>query len=113
MFAMYAFFHTAPTAAPRNFTAVVNSAFEAGLSWSPPVVDKQNGVITNYVINITEDATGDEFQESSSSTSLTIDDDLRPYYTYTCIIAAETSAGLGPFSSSISFTTHEYGRLSA
>ena len=100
---------TAPTAAPRNFRAVVNSAFEAELSWSAPVSDKQNGVIINYVVNITEDDSGGKFQESTSSTSLTIDDNLRPYYTYTCAVAAETSSGLGPFSSAISFTTDEHG----
>ena len=77
----------------------------------PPPVDEQNGIITNYVINITEDNTGEEFHVSTSNTSLTIDDNLQPYYTYICVIAAETSVGEGPFGSNISFTTHEYGRL--
>ena len=102
---------TAPTAAPQNFAVVVSSAFEADLSWFLPASDKQNGIITNYVINVTEDDSGDQFQESTSNTSLTIDSNLRPYYTYTCVIAAETSAGRGPFSSAISFTTDEHGRL--
>ena len=104
-------YSTVPTAAPRYFSAVVNSAFEADLSWSPPPSGKQNGIITNYVISITEDDSGDQFTESTSNTSLTIDNNFRPYYTYTCVIAAETSAGQGPFSSEISFTTDEYGRL--
>jgi receptor-type tyrosine-protein phosphatase Q len=98
----------APTAAPQNFTSSVISAFEVALFWSPPVVDKQNGVITDYVINVTEDDTGDQFQVFTSNTSVTVGDNLRPYDMYTCVIAAETSAGLGPFSSSISFTTDEY-----
>ena len=79
------------------------------MSWSPPLAKEQNGAIINYVINITEDATGDRFQEFTFSAYLTIDNNLRPYYTYTCAIAAETSVGVGPFSSMISFTTHEYG----
>ena len=102
---------TAPTAAPQHFAAVVTTAFEVDLSWSPPVSDKQNGVITNYVINITEDESGDDFQESTSSTSLSVEDNLRPYITYTCVISAGTSAGQGPFSSAINFTTHEHGRF--
>ena len=112
VFFYYSLTHSvAPTAAPLNFAAVVNSAFEVDLSWSPPVSDKQNGVIIKYVINVTEDDSGDQFQESTSATSLTVDDNLRPYYTYTCVIAAETSVGRGPFSSAISFTTDEHGRL--
>ena len=102
---------TVPSGAPRNFTAFATSPFEAAFSWVPPPADEQNGIIANYVINITEDNTGEEFQVSTSNTSLTIDDNLQPYYTYICVIAAETSVGEGPFSSNISFTTHEYGRL--
>ena len=102
---------TVPSGAPRNFIASATSPFEAAFSWVPPPADEQNGIIANYIINVTEDNTGEEFQVSTSNTSLTIDDNLQPYYTYICVIAAETSVGEGPFSSNISFTTHEYGRL--
>ena len=111
--AIHVFLHpkcTVPTGAPLNFTTAATSPFKADLSWMPPLADKQNGVIISYVINITEDDTGDNFQVSTSITSITIDDNLRPYYTYTCIIAAENSVGVGPFSSNVSFTTHEYGK---
>ena len=102
---------TVPSGTPRNFIASATSPFEAAFSWVPPPADEQNGIIANYVINITEDNTGKEFQVSTSNTSLTIDDNLQPYYTYICAISAETSVGEGPFSSDISFTTHEHGRL--
>ena len=101
--------HADPSGAPQNITVSATSPFEADVSWSPPLDEQQNGIITNYVINVTEDATGEIFQESTSNTSHTIDNNLRPYYTYTFEIAAETSVGLGPFSSGISITTHEYG----
>lgn len=90
--------------------ALATSPFTADLSWSPPLDDEQNGVITNYVINITEDDTGYEFQLRTSNTTITVGYNLRPYYSYTCVIAAETSVGLGPFSSSIDFRTHEYSK---
>ena len=84
----------------------------AELSWSPPLAEEQNGVIINYIINVTDTETGDEFQLSTSHNTLTIASNLKPYTTYTCVIAAETFVGLGPFSQYVSFTTHEYSRSS-
>ena len=101
---------TVPSGAPQNVSASPTSPFEAYLSWSPPLEEERNGVIDNYVINITEDDTGDKFQVSTSTTTITLDENLRPYYVYTCVIAAETSVGVGPYSSNVSFRTHEYGR---
>ena len=82
----------------------------AELSWSPPLPEEQNGVIINYVINITDTDTGDAFQRFTSNNTLTISSNLKPYTTYICGIAAETSVGLGPFSPDISFTTHEHSK---
>ena len=45
---------------------------------------------------------------NSTSTSVTVTS-LRPYTTYDCSIAAETSAGRGPFSSVITVRTDEAG----
>lgn len=100
---------TVPAGSPLNITVVVTSSFKADLSWIPPLTDQQNGVITKYIINITDDDTREELpQVSTTYPSLTLNN-LQPYTTYTCIIAAQTSAGPGPFSSTISFTTDEYG----
>ena len=35
---------------------------------------------------------------------------LTPFTTYSCIVAAETSIGLGPFTSAFSITTPEDGK---
>jgi receptor-type tyrosine-protein phosphatase Q len=97
-----------PNGEPQNFTASSTSPFMAELSWSPPLAEEQNGVIINYIINVTDTETGDEFQLSTSHNTLTIASNLKPYTTYTCVIAAETFVGLGPFTQHVSFTTHEY-----
>ena len=101
---------TVPSGEPQNITVSPTSPFMAELFWSPPLLEEQNGVIINYVITVTDTETGDEFQLSTSSNMLTIANNLMPYTTYTCVIAAETSVGLGPFSQNISFTTLEYSR---
>lgn len=108
---MLSYTFTAPNAAPRNFSAVVESAFSANFSWLPPEPENQNGIITSYVINITDDDSGDSFEVSTTNTSLTLDSSLRPYRTYTCSMAAETSVGQGPFSSEVNFTTFEHGKI--
>ena len=56
--------------------------------------------------------TEEDFEFSTSNNTLTIASNLRPYNTYTCVIAAETVVGQGPFSVNVPFTTHEYSRSS-
>ena len=68
----------------------------------------QNGIITGYLINVTVVGTGETFQVSSTTTNLVIHS-LRPFTTYVCVIAAETSAGTGPFSISLTVQTNEAG----
>ena len=104
--------HTAPSGVPQNIIATPESAYSAILFLSPPPVEDQNGIIIAYVINVTENDTGDTFQLTATTTIFTINN-LKPYHNYTCVIAAETSVGLGPFSGSISFRTHEDGKTSA
>ena len=74
-------------------TAVHTRAFH--LMWSPPPLEDQNGLIFIYLINISVLESGDHFQLVSNTTSLVIED-LHPYYTYSCIVAAFTVA-MGPF----------------
>ncbi len=83
----------------------------AYLSWEPPPDENRNGVIVQYIINVTVQETGERFQLTSETTYLEVTN-LRPYRTYVCVIAAATSVGLGPFSTAFTVQTPEDGKLS-
>ena len=100
------FLYTAPAAAPATTTSSGVSSRSCTINWSPPLYEFQNGVITHYVIRVTEIETGTVTQYMSTSTSYSLQS-LHPAYTYQYEIAASTSVGLGPFSSSKSITTDE------
>ena len=78
------------------------------ITWEDPESEDVNGVITGYVINVT-DSSGQRFQTTSTSRSLLLDE-LSPFTVYTCLVAARTSVGVGPFSLALSFTTDEAGK---
>ncbi len=97
-----------PSASPLGFTGSASTSRSATITWSPPPADQQNGVIIQYLINVTVVETGVSFQLTSTSTSLTVTT-LLPYRNYICIIAAVTSVGIGPFSSRFTLTTPQDG----
>ena len=65
-----------------------------------------NGIVTDYTISVTSAIGNSSFQIGSNATSHTLSS-LRPFVTYTCVIATHTSIGQGPFSTSITVTTPE------
>ena len=104
------FLTAAPSMPPEDLIVEATTSESISLSWSPPDVQSQNGIITGYLINVTAIETGETFQVSSATTNLVIQS-LRPFTMYICVIAAETSAGTGPFSISLSVQTSESGTL--
>lgn len=78
------------------------------LSWSPPPVEDHNGAITGYVIQVTNASTGETFAVTSQENGTEIGS-LRPFTTYTCVVAAQTSAGVGPYSTTVMIQTDEDG----
>ena len=95
-----------PSGVPLNFVAAATSSRSAVFSWDQPLPEEQNGIITGYGIRIIVVETGEILQLSSDSTSLTVDT-LSPFTTYQSIIAARTSVGVGPFSSTFTLRTPE------
>jgi len=79
------------------------------LTWDPPPPEDQNGPIVGYVINVTVIETGEMFQLTSSTNTLSVAS-LKPFTHYVCIIAARTSVGLGPFSTTVTVMTPEDGK---
>ena len=80
------------------------------LTWQPPSFEGSNGVIRQYVVQVVELETGILFMEISNVTNITLDN-LHPFYTYSCRIAAET-IGVGPFSVPITVQVNEDGKMS-
>ena len=77
--------------------------------WDPPLADERNGLITEYVLNVTEADSGDIFQLLSPTTMLVVDI-LQPFTTYYFIIAASTVVGHGPFSTIVTLQMPEDGK---
>ena len=88
--------------------AVTVSSTSAVLTWEAPPPEDLNGHLIGYSINLTKIRTEGQLQLFSNSTSLTVYN-LQPYTVYTCISAAVTNAGRGPFSNSIQVVTLEAG----
>lgn len=80
------------------------------VSWDPPALDSQNGLITEYRINITELETGNVISLISFSTFVTVQF-LHPYYTYVCVVSAVTNAE-GPSSEELIITTPQDSKTS-
>ena len=80
------------------------------LSWDLPLPEKRNGDISGYTVTVLNADTEDTFLLSTIETSLTVQS-LTPYKSYQFSVAASTSVGLGPFTSPISVTTPEDGKL--
>ena len=102
------FTHAVPSVPPSNVNGYVIDSTSISLSWEPPPQERQNGVVTGYLVNITEVETGNTSQLYTSSTSITLSS-LHPSYTYICSIAAVT-IGPGPFSPNITLQVFEAGK---
>ena len=90
--------HTAPSSSPTalSVSSVTSTSFY--LSWTDPLPVYQNGLIRQYLINITELDTGNVYSYSAITTEYNIGF-LHPYYYYTCTVAA------GPFSDAVTVQT--------
>ena len=99
----------APNAAPQNPSQSIVSSTTLNFTWSPPPSEHKNGIITHYVITVTEVDTGVTLELTSNTTWLYLDY-LHPYYTYIFRFAAVTVAQ-GPFSSGYNVIMPEDGTL--
>ena len=101
--------YIAPTSTPQNpaNTFFNDSSTSLNLTWYPPPIEGQNGIIQFYVILITEVDTNTITEITSNYTYIYLDF-LHAYYTYTFKIAAVTIEQ-GPFSSGFTLTMPEDG----
>ena len=97
-----------PSSPPENLTGKALNSEEVLLMWELPHPQHQNGIITGFIINITALETGATIHTSTTYKNVTLRS-LRPFTTYSCIVAARTSVGLGPFSITVTVQTLEDG----
>lgn len=97
-----------PSGSPTGVTGLSTSPYSITISWTAPAPGLLNGAVTGYIINVTHADTLVTVQYNSGSTNVVISN-LEPYTTYICVVAAETSAGNGPFSHLILIQTQETG----
>ena len=100
-------FYLAPSSSPDNIQISAVSATGFLLSWSALPTVNHNGIIQNYMINVTEENTGREFQLTSNGLSHRVES-LHPFYNYSCVVAAVTVAA-GPYSTPVRVLTSEDG----
>ena len=103
---MFSFCSSVPTGPPENFTVQVLSSRTVLVSWRPPSVGKQNGIIVTYTIVLFELLTNTTrtYEQGGNISELTVDE-LHPYYEYKCSMVAATRVGNGPFTGSITIRT--------
>lgn len=95
-----------PSASPQNLQVnVVNSTF-ASVSWIPPSIDQQNGIITHYTVILYNDETGYTLSFNTTEVFLQLNN-LHAFYNYECSVAAVT-VSTGP-TTSVLFETPENG----
>ena len=100
------YLYLAPSSPPGNISLSPNNSRSIIVTWNHPLPAEINGIIIDYSINITSTTSSSSFLIGSNATQYVIGS-LKPYVSYSCIIAAHTSVGQGPFSNSISLTTPE------
>ena len=101
-------FFSAPSSSPEKVTSGTVTSTSIILSWQPPPLESQNGIIRSYEIILVELETGTTFLYNTTETTITISS-LHPYYVYEYRVAAVTVA-TGPFSDPLSVQTLPAGK---
>ena len=101
--------NTVPSSPPENIYGEALSSTSIFITWDPPVRQHRNGIITGYFINITTLATREVVQVFTLDNNYTVNF-LQPFTVHDLIVAASTTAGIGPFSTVLTIQTLEDGK---
>ena len=102
------FIHIAPSSPPLNLSIIIEGPSSITLDWLPPPFDGQNGIIRSYDILIREVVTGNEYNETTQNTTISIKY-LHPNYEYNIKVRAVTILS-GKTSDAITILTPEDGK---
>ena len=101
------FSHLEPDASPRNLNGSAVNSTSLFLSWEIPPSEQQNGIIRQYLVNVSELETGSGIELSATDTNITVSG-LHPFYHYECNVSAVT-IGAGPYTLPITIQTLQAG----
>ena len=90
---------------------LATSSTTATVGWLPPPDEHQNGQIVYYMLIITDLGFGSNDVLLNSTAMNATATNLQEFNNYSCIVAAATTVGLGPYSLPIIFTTLQDGIL--
>ena len=92
------FVSSVPTATPMSVEVAVFNSSALSISWRPPPISQQNGIIQGYTVHLLEDITGNErvIDTGGPHTEIFITS-LHPHYVYNLRVAAQT-IDVGPYS---------------
>ncbi|XP_078532002.1 receptor-type tyrosine-protein phosphatase delta isoform X2 [Lissotriton helveticus] len=100
-----------PSAPPQDIRCTSRSSTSILVSWLPPPVEKQNGIITEYAIKYVgldgEDIKPHDILGISSDTNHYLLDNLEKWTEYQITVTAHTEIGPGPESLSVLIRTDE------
>nr|6X3A_A Chain A, Receptor-type tyrosine-protein phosphatase delta [Homo sapiens] len=100
-----------PSAPPQDISCTSPSSTSILVSWQPPPVEKQNGIITEYSIKYTavdgEDDKPHEILGIPSDTTKYLLEQLEKWTEYRITVTAHTDVGPGPESLSVLIRTNE------
>lgn len=99
-----------PRGPPLSVSVNVLNATCAIATWNAPSLTERNGLITHYVVNVSEIDTFHSLSQLSTQSYLELSS-LHPSYTYQIRVAAATALGVGPYSVTNAFTMDESGKF--
>ena len=98
----------APSAPPQSLNHDILNPYTLNMTWLPPSIEYQNGLIQSYDIHLVELETG-LVNSTTFNNTWAILENLHPHYNYEITIRAVTVAP-GPFSNSYYVTMPEDGK---
>ena len=99
-----------PSGPPQNISQVSVTSTVIRLIWELPLPENQNGDIIGYSVEISA------LEISETNVQFVVGEELeltglRPFTTYSVVIAAQTAIGIGPYSRIFRVQTLEDGKL--
>ena len=95
-----------------NLSVEILSSRSLLLSWLPPAIEDQNGLIAGYAVDVTSPSDPQVYSGNVNGTSIVLNSSyIKPYTEYNISVVAYTEVDLGPFSAVVHVSTPESGEL--